>query len=240
MAYTFYNSVLTNVIDETPNVKRFFFSVPELDKFTFNAGQFVQLDLPIESKVTTRAYSIASAPSENNSLELVIVLKEDGLGTPYLFNKLKIGETVKLSQPAGKFTRQELPDGDLCLICTGTGIAPFRSMVYDIINKNANSYKNINLIFGARYIHDLLYRKEFKELQNSMRGFHYIPVLSRETADKWSGETGYVHSIYKKLYAEKPNALFYLCGWKVMIMEARENLLQLGYDKKQIKFELYD
>jgi ferredoxin-NADP reductase len=49
-----------------------------------------------------------------------------------------------------------------------------------------------------------------------------------------------VHEIYKDLFADKRPALFYLCGWKNMIMEARDNLVGMGYGKEHIKFELYD
>ncbi len=62
----------------------------------------------------------------------------------------------------------------------------------------------------------------------------------REQNPAWAGEKGYVHAVYEKLYADKRPAMFYLCGWKVMIKEGRDRLQAMGYDKKQIKFELYD
>ncbi|MBL0339451.1 MAG: hypothetical protein IPP71_00110 [Bacteroidetes bacterium] len=64
-------------------VKRFFIQMPETMNFSFKAGQFIMLDLPIQSKYTNRSYSIASAPSSDNIFELCIVLKPTGLGTPY-------------------------------------------------------------------------------------------------------------------------------------------------------------
>ena len=66
--------------------------------------------------------------------------------------------------------------------------------------------------------------------------FHYIPTLSRE---EWDGRTGYVHPIYEELCANKQPALFLLCGWKVMIDEAKQRILAMGYDKKSIHQELY-
>lgn len=241
MAHHFYSSEVIDIIDESPNVKRFWFRIPELEKFDFIAGQFVMLDLPIVSKVTTRAYSIASAPPKDNIIELVIVLKDDGLGTPYIFNEIKIGSKLPLSVPLGKFIqpRPDSFDTDLCFICTGTGIAPFRSMLFDIFNHHT-PHKKIHLIFGCRKEQDILYRKEMEELQNKIEGFNYVPVLSRATEESWRGEKGYVHAVYQKLYSDKKPCLFYICGWKVMIMEAKQNLLDMGYDKKQIRFELYD
>src|ERR1700689_3844293 len=102
MPYQFYTAEVTKIIDESHNTKRFFFRIPEMEYFNYGAGQFVMLDLPIESKIKTRSYSIASAPDGTNSLELLISLNAEGLGTPYLFNQIKVGSQIPLSQPAGK------------------------------------------------------------------------------------------------------------------------------------------
>ncbi len=240
MPYHFYTSEVIDIIDETPVVKRFFFRIPELENFNFSPGQFVMLDLPIVSKITTRSYSIASAPDGNNIVELVISLNEQGLGTPYLFNEVKIGSKLPLSQAAGKFMKPPVPiDIDICLVCTGTGIAPFRSFLHDAIRNNI-SYKNIELIFGTRYEKDVLYKKGMEELTRTMPGLRFTTVLSREDSPAYTGKKGYVHQVYKEIYADKRPAMFFLCGWKVMIKEAQQHILEMGYDKKQIKFELYD
>ncbi len=220
-------------------VKRFFFRIPEMENFVFAPGQFVQLDLPIESKIKTRSYSIASAPVGSNVLELVISLNEPGLGTPYLFNEVKVGTKLPLSQPAGKFMRPPVEmDVDICMVCTGTGIAPFRSFLLDLIHKNT-PHKNIDLIFGTRYEKDILYKEEMEELSRTMPGFRFTTVLSREE-NPTASKKGYVHQVYQELYADKRPAHFYLCGWKVMVKEAIQHLQDMGYDKKAIKFELYD
>ena len=241
MAYTFYESVVEHIIDETPNVKRYFIKVTGIPKFEFVAGQFVMLNLPIDSKITTRAYSIASAPSLDNVIELVIVLNEDGLGTPYLFDEINIGDKIPISQPLGKFIRPR-PQGfdqDLVFICTGTGIAPFRSMVLDILNHKI-PHKDIYLIKGCRKAKDVLYFNEMTALDKAEDSFHFIPVLSRESEQEWTGQTGYVHQVYENLFTRFDDKLFYLCGWKQMVMEARQKLQDLGVAKDNIRFELYD
>lgn len=241
MAYHFYSAEVIAIVDETPHVKRFTFRIPELERYDFHAGQFTMLNLPLDTKVKTRAYSIASAPDGSNTFELVIVLKEDGLGTPFLWKNIGIGSHVPVTKGIGKFmgTRPESYDTDLCFICTGTGVAPFRSVIHDIINHQI-PHKKINLIFGCRFQQDILYRKEFEALQESLPGFNYYPIVSRKGDENWKGEVGYVHNVYQRLYADKTPCTFYICGWKVMIMEARQNLTEMGYDKKHIKFELYD
>src|SRR5437870_13389401 len=124
MPYRFYDCKVIAIIDESDIVKRYFIKVPDEIPFSFKAGQFVMLDLPIESKVTTRSYSIASPPSTDNIFELAIVLNPQGIGTPYIFKNFEIGTEVKVSPVIGKFGLPESIDCDLCFICTGTGIAP--------------------------------------------------------------------------------------------------------------------
>ena len=225
------------IADETADTKRFWIKVPELEQFDFIPGQFVTLDLPIHEKVNKRwrSYSISSWPDGTNVFEMVIVLDTEGVGTNYLFNEIKEGDTLTLRGPQGIFTLREPLDEDLVLICTGTGIAPFRSMVHHIKNQQI-PHKNIYLIFGCRTQSTLLYYNELVQLQQELPGFNYIPVLSRE---QWPGKTGYVHQVYEDICADKKPAYFYLCGWKGMLDEAKSNLLEMGYDKKVIHLEIY-
>ena len=238
MPYHFNECTVIMIIDESDIVKRYFIKVPDEIPFSFKAGQFILLDLPIESKVTTRGYSIASAPSNDNIFELAIVLNPQGIGTPYLFNQVKVGSTVKVSQVLGKFLLPEDIDSDLCFVCTGTGIAPLRSMTLDIFNKNI-AHKDIYLIFGNRWVKDILYRKEIEAISEQHPEFRFFPVLSRMN-DGWEGRTGYVHPVYEELFIDKRPAYFYVCGWPPMIKEARQRIEAMGYDRKRIKFELYD
>jgi len=223
---------------QTHNTRRFFIQVPELEKFDFKPGQFVTLDLPIHEKPNRRwrSYSIASWPDGTNVFELCIVLLEGGAGTTYLFNEVTEGSQIILRGPVGIFTLQEENyTKELFLICTGTGIAPFRSMAQYIQLHNL-PHNNIHLIFGCRTQQDLLYHNELSALQNDLPNFFYHPVLSRE---EWSGRNGYVHAVYEELSVAKLPATFFLCGWKAMIDEAKHRILELGYDKKMIHQELY-
>ncbi len=247
------------ILDETSTTRRFWIEVPELEKFDFKPGQFVTLDLPIHEKSNKRwrSYSISSWPDNTNVFELVIVYMEGGAGTTYLFNDISVGSEIKLRGPQGVFVLPETIDKDLYLICTGTGVAPFRSMVFDIYHRNI-PHKNIYLIFGCRKFGDCLYGKELKDLEQKLEGFHYIPTYSREEAGE-GFRTGYVHSAYEEICGEHSkriaeatihetenhienetaDAEFYLCGWKNMVDEAKQRIMNLGYDKKSIHLELY-
>src|SRR5215213_2609675 len=228
--------IVIKIEDETYNTKRFWIQLPEVSSFDFTPGQFVTLDLPIHEKPNKRwrSYSIASWP-EGNVIELLIVLLEGGAGTTWLWNNVTVGSELTLRGPQGVFTLPEEIDKDLFFICTGTGIAPFRSMLHHMKQHNI-PHKNVYLIFGTRAQRDLLYHQELKELQKEIEGFQFLPTLSRE---QWDGCSGYVHAVYEKLCEQKQPAQFYLCGWKAMIDEARKRIVELGYDRKAIHLELY-
>lgn len=235
--------VVTRIEDETYNTRRFWIQVPELDRFDFVPGQFVTLDLPIHEKPNKRwrSYSIASPPDGTNTFELLVVLLEGGPGSTYLFQQAFPGATLTLRGPQGVFTLPRPIEKDLYFICTGTGIAPFRSMLH-YIHKHHIPHKNIYLIFGTRTRRDLLYADELRTLEQQLPQFRFLPTLSRE---QWDGCCGYVHAVYENLVAENrtdgtlPEAQFYLCGWKAMVDEAKQRVLALGYDRKAIHLELY-
>ena len=233
--------------DATYNTRRFFIKVNELDSFNFKAGQFVTLDLPIHEQKNKRwrSYSIASWPDGTNEFELLIVLAENGAGTNYLFNEVTVGSELTFRGAQGVFTLPENIDKDLFFICTGTGIAPFRSILNYMYLHNI-PHKNIYLIFGCRTQKDLLYHEEMLALEKKIESFNYMPTLSREG---WEGYKGYVHSLYEQICKENNEACedlqhlkpasFYLCGWKAMIDDARQKIAALGYDRKAVHLELY-
>jgi ferredoxin-NADP reductase len=233
--------------DATYNTKRFFIKVNELESFNFKPGQFVTLDLPIHEQKNKRwrSYSIASWPDGTNVYELLVVLLEGGAGTTYLFNEITVGSELTFRGAQGVFTLPENIEKDLFLICTGTGIAPFRSML-NYMQLHNISHKNIYLIFGCRTQKDLLYYEEMETLERQIENFNYMPTLSREG---WDGHTGYVHSLYEQICKQNNEACedlqdlkpasFYLCGWKAMIDDARKKIADLGYDRKAVHLELY-
>ncbi|MCF8246050.1 MAG: FAD-dependent oxidoreductase [Saprospiraceae bacterium] len=237
---TWYNGNITRIEDASPTTKRFWLEVEGEEHFDFEAGQFITMDLPIGERRNQRwrSYSIASAPGGSNVMELCIVHLDNGLASGYLFNEAKVGTTIKFKGPDGTFTLPESLENELVLVCTGTGVAPFRSMVWDIFNKKI-PHRGIHLIFGTRTSDGILYQQEFEELARKMPGFRYSVALSREESEVH--HHGYVHDIYLKNYKEKrTNVTFYLCGWTKMVDEAVANLIvKMGYGREQVKYELY-
>ena len=202
--------IVKQIEQATHNTRRFWIELPETEVFLFKAGQFVTLDLPIHEQRNKRwrSYSIASMPDGSNVIELAVVNVEGGLASKYIFNDIRVGSTFTLRGPQGIFVLPERIEKDMYFICTGTGIAPFRSMLH-YINYHQIPHRQINLLFGTRTREDLLYADEMRELERMMPAFTYRPTLSRE---EWEGDTGYVHAIYEKLCVDKQPSML-LAGY---------------------------
>lgn len=230
--------IVRQISQATFNTRRYWIEIEGISQFHFKAGQFVTLDLPIHENRNRRwrSYSIASAPDGSNVIELVIVQATPSTGgSDYLFQNIKEGSSLTLRGPHGMFVLSQDWQEPIFLIATGTGIAPFRSMLLDLKNKGISRTQPVHLIFGCRKQQDLLYQEEMEKLSGELTWFHYHPTLSRE---QWDGHCGYVHAIYESLCAGNPGQ-FMICGWRAMIDEAKQRLLTLGYDKKELHYESY-
>jgi len=209
---------------------RSFFLEPETP-IPFQAGQFVALSL--QTGGVERSYSIANEPNAP-LLELCIALKPEGLMSPALF-AMQEGDRVFLSEARGSFHLPADPV-DICFICTGTGIAPFRSMLLQAL-KHGDT-RTFHLISGNRTRAEALYHEEMLTLAQVYPNLHYHPVLSRESVPGFGH--GYVHPLYQQLFADRRDARFLVCGWTNMLTDARRNLKEMGYNRRQYFFESYD
>jgi ferredoxin-NADP reductase len=239
MPTRWYDAEIIEIKNLSPNTKQFTLSIQDVDTFSFIPGQFITFDLPVSEKRLDRwrSYSIASAPVGNNIIELCIVRSENGLGTKYLFEDVKEGSILKCKGPDGSFVIPSDFDNEIIMLCTGTGVAPFRSMLKHIESQNI-SFQKIHLIFGTRYETGILYQDEWEYLSKKNSKFQYDVALSREKSDRF--HQGYIHDIYIKKYATlSANRTFYICGWSGMVDEAINQISMMGYDRSQIKYELY-
>jgi len=213
----------------------------------FIPGQFVSFTAEIvgnnaaQAKQITRAYSLASAPhsvSPENRFELCLNLAPEGLFSHYLF-RMKPGDTVEMRPPLGMFVLRQ-PPRDSLFIATGTGIAPFRSMVKAHLSASSPRF---TLLFGVRYESHLIYRAEFEDLARRYPNFRFWPTLSRPEPSlqhPWSGRTGHVQTHMEEALEGRRDIDVYLCGLKLMVDDVRSRLKAAGFDRKQIFYEKYD
>jgi ferredoxin--NADP+ reductase len=177
--------------------------------------------------VSTIVKRVIEENPENNDLFL-------GVCSNYLCN-LRVGDTVKMTGPSGK--RFLLPtnpeDYNYVFFATGTGIAPYRGMIMDLMKKGVKS--EIVLIFGCPYRTDLLYAEYFQPLAREKRNFHYLTSVSREDP-RADGTKYYVqYQIMDKAdmmqpILEQDNTLMYICGLKGMETGIYQMMAQSGLD----------
>jgi len=206
---------------------------PEID-FSFLAGQFVQIVLPDPrnpEKKLKRSYSICSAP-EKNLLTFCIKLVSDGLGTPQL-SKLSVGSELNLIGPFGKFIYLETERTPF-FISTGTGIAPFYSMLDSMKRRQALPKKAISLL-GVRTPDEILY----DDYMSAYPNITWVPAVSKPL-EAYSGFNGRVSNYLESLkdfnFTEYD---YYLCGNGAMINQVKDFLKDKGVDKLQIHQEIY-
>lgn len=238
---TWYHAEITSIEPINTRTSKFVLELKDREPLEFTPGQFITFDLPIHEKRNKRlrSYSIASAPSKEHQIELIIGKVENGLASAFFFDaaQCKVGTQIPFRGPLGVFTLPQDLKKPYIFICTGTGIAPFRSMIKHIIEQHI-PFHSIDLVFGARRQTDILYKEEFEAWAAAVPEFNFHVCLSQES---YLGYQGYVHSIYQKIAATKPpkDVRFMFCGWRNMIDQARQELENLNYAKDQIDFELY-
>ena len=225
---------LIESVEIAPDVRHFVFEASDVDKLPFAPGQFVSFTDAVGGKNITRAYSIASAPSESNRFELCLNLVTDGHLSPRLFS-MQPGESVEMLPPLGQFVIRH-PDRDALLIATGTGIAPFRSILRGHLNDASPAF---TLLFGVRHEHSLMYRAEFEEMARRYPHFRFQPTLTRPGPD-WTGRTGRVQEHLPEVLGARRDLDVFLCGLKAMVDDVRNILKGMGFDRKQILYEKYD
>jgi len=202
----------------------------------FIAGQFISVVLPRDGKVIRRAYSIASPPEEPNHLNLIIKRVEGGVVTNWFWT-LKPGDRFQVHGPFGKFILPPQVDFDPLFIATGTGVAPFRSMIHSLLS--AGFKGRMSLLFGARFETMIPYHEEFLELAHRHPHFTYLPTVSRPTP-AWKGSSGYVQTQVEKLLANPAAVRVYICGLNEMIQPVQEVCWKAGLPKDRISYEKYD
>ena len=203
----------------------------------FEAGQFISIVIPgagPKGRDLRRAYSIASAP-ETRPVELCVKLVGEGPGTNYLY-QLRPGDKFRGYAAYGDFTYEHKAGRNACFISTGTGIAPFRSMVLSEAFK-ANPPKHTWCLLGVREENELLYVEELSQL----KGIEFVPTVSRPTSSEWKGFKGRVTDFLRAQEATFPwlETEFYLCGSGAMIDEMKLLLAGKGVERESVHQEVY-
>jgi ferredoxin-NADP reductase len=243
MEHSLLTARLTRSVLLSEKTKHLEFVVEEVSSFDFAAGQFISVREPRGDKFITRAYSIASPPRGNNTFDLCLNRVDEGFMSNYLCDR-EIGETAHFHGPHGLFVMKPEME-DLVFISTGTGVAPFRSMVHRLFGQDGSGQQRHNgrqiyLVYGTRYPEDVYYREEFEQLAREQPNFHYVATLSRPP-ETWRGAHGYVQEHVRQIVGQRKDMHAYICGLNEMVSSVRKLLVEeCGWEKRRVIYERYD
>ena len=212
--------------DLTHDVREIMLRLVEPPRIAFKAGQFISFEVPKEGfpRPVTRPYSIASPPSQDNIVTLVLNLVVGGPGSTYLF-RLKEGDETRFTGPAGNFYLHDDPDRDRLFVATGTGIAPIRSILLELCERGLQ--RSVSLYWGLRTEKDVYYQDELQRLANDNLKFRFLTTLSRP-GDGWKGKIGRVTWYVAEEIQSVNNLAVYLCGNSGMLKDVTDILKTKG------------
>jgi ring-1,2-phenylacetyl-CoA epoxidase subunit PaaE len=215
------------------------------DTFAFTPGQYLTLRAQIAGEDIRRSYSICSARSEDH-LEVGIKQVEGGRFSNYAAT-LKIGDTVQVLAPQGRFTvaidRSANVHHDYLLLASGSGITPCLSIAKSVLEEEAAS--TISLVYGNRATVSTMFLDDIISLKDRFtRRIQVVYTFSREQSDTplFNGrlDGGMVDVLVDNgiIDVTKYDAA-YICGPHGMIESVQSKLESAGMAKAAIKFELF-
>ena len=222
-------AVITKIIDETPDTKTFHLNLKDENvrkAFTFESGQFAEYSVFGAGEAT---FCISSSPTRPDRLECAV--KRVGRVTNAL-HRLGEGAEIGFRGPYGNsFPLDYLKGKNLVFVAGGIGLAPLRSLIWNVIDNRAD-YGKVDIIYGARSPGDLCFRYDLDEWEADA-GINMVTTIDRE-ADGWSGRVGFVPKVLEETAPTGKDAAAIVCGPPVMIRFTFPVLEKLGFTPEQM------
>ncbi|EKQ69960.1 flavodoxin reductase family protein [Leptolyngbyaceae cyanobacterium JSC-12] len=237
------------IVDETPDVKTFYFVADPLHLFHYAPGQFVNLQVEIDGQPVIRPYSISSSPTCPHHLSITVKRVASPPGQPeipaglmsnWLHDHLQVGDRVKfLGGVCGEFTCLPNVPAKLLLISAGSGITPMMSMSRWVKDTLADC--DVIFLHSARSIDDIIFRAELEIMAAQMPNFHLAVTLTQaHPRGGWMGFTGRISETMLQLVAPdfRDRAVF-VCGPTPFMQSVRSLLETLQYPMQNYKEESF-
>jgi CDP-4-dehydro-6-deoxyglucose reductase len=219
------------------NVMRLVIKLPSAQRLQFLAGQYIDILLP---DCIRRAFSIASAPQKEDEIELHIRHVEGGGFTGWVFEELQERDILRIEGPLGTFfIRHDTDERPMILMGGGTGIAPLKSMIEDLLSHD--SKRPLHLFWGVRTQDELYMQDQAMQWANDHSHIQYTSALSEPAAgnDSKSFE-GFVHEAVLDQHPDLSLFDIYMSGPPIMIDSAREAFVKHAADESRIFFDSFE
>jgi CDP-4-dehydro-6-deoxyglucose reductase len=220
-----------------PDVMRIRIKLPEAQRLQFLAGQYLEILVPGNKR---RAFSIASPPQSEDVIELHIRHVEGGGFTSWVFDELKERAILRIEAPLGTFfIRNDAPERPMIMMGGGTGFAPLKSMLEDLLAHQDS--RPVHLFWGAKTRAELYMHGQACEWAEQNDHIQYTSALT-EPGDEQpeNGFTGLVHEAVLNAYPELSGFDIYMSGPPAMIDAGRSAFLEHGAEKRRIYFDSFE
>lgn len=209
--------------------------------FAFRPGEFVSLHIPDENgEILKRSYSIATLtdkPESFDTLELVASHVENGRATRWFWQTAP-GAEIAYAGPHGQLVLPPEKPGRLILMATGTGVAPYRSMLRQM-QPWLEEGLPVHVLFGVREREEAFYLDDFRAQAKAYPSFTFSLCLSRQQAEADDEFPGRVTAKLAELTPDMEKDLVYLCGNPAMVDEVFGMLKELGFGVRSVRREKY-
>ncbi len=215
-----------------PDVMQIALRLPTTSPWRFLPGQSIDLTSPDGIK---RSYSLAGDASCAGRIELQVRRVDGGLFSAYWFDRARVKDLLRFRGPIGTFYLRPCAGRHLVFLATGTGMAPFQSMLKQLAAMAEDDRPaSVSLYWGGRQPADL-----YIDPARLFQGLHYVPVLSRADAH-WEGARGHVQDVCLALHGHRmEDTVVYACGSGAMIDGARSSLVGAGLPPRHFHFDAF-
>lgn len=229
-----------NIIRETKEAISIVFAQPADRKIVYKSGQFLTLLATIQGKEVRRAYSLCSSPFVDEDLAVLVKRVEDGVLSNYLMDTLKVGDQVKVMEPAGHFTTDYNKDRKrhLVMFAGGSGITPMMSHIKSTLTQEPDSV--VSLIYCNRNEDSIIFKEDLTKKETQYEGrLHVIHILD-EAPMNWQGMSGLLnHDMLTRLFERIPNwgiekTTYLMCGPEGMMKNVESLLAEQKIPKEKI------
>ena len=238
---TFHNVTIKEIKQETASAVSVLFDIPEnlTSDFNFIAGQYITLQKELDGKEVRRAYSICSTP-KSGAIRVAIKSVENGTFSVYATSDLKVGDSIEISTPEGRFLLNPEANKNYIGFAAGSGITPILSMVKTVLENEPSS--TFTLVYGNKSFADTIFYDELLSLNSKYENFNLEFVCSRERQENMLFgriDTPFTNFFVKNKYKEVSFDAAFLCGPEEMIHTVSDTLKDAGFTDENIHFELF-
>jgi ferredoxin-NADP reductase len=225
------------VIDETPTTRTLRFERVDGPLPPFRAGQYVNLFVEIDGVRTSRPYSISSPPGVDH-LDLTIKNAAGGFVAPYVVERVKVGEELISTGPAGQLYHEPLIHTDsLVFIAAGSGVTPFMSMIRHALRREI--FQKLLLLYGCRTPEEVIFGDELRRLAADNEGLEVVITLSAPPPDHNGPKGRLSPELIAARVGDPRGKTVYVCGPAGLFEMARDTLIGMGVPSRRIRRESY-